>query len=245
MLAKPVMDSVQTARQLRSAGKINESFALVRNSSSSKQIPTSVVWQHQPLWWDDLAAGICVLSRRRGSDATFIQQLWADSEFAYRFHRLAVRIPPQLAELERILHSEYVSVIGDLNSLHWVVRDQQRRPWGVLSLTNISLSHKRAEVLLGVRAGAPFGLATAAMLLLFRFYFGVLKFHKLYTLTFDDNAHSLKGVLHLGFKQEGRLRQHFFDAATGKFVDMVQAGLLADAAFSAANRRLMQRLQFN
>ncbi|MES2605940.1 MAG: GNAT family protein [Pseudomonadota bacterium] len=235
-----VMEKVQTARQLRAEGKIKESFELLK--SSQEKIHDSVLWQHQPLFWADLKAGNCLLTRRRGSDAAFISELWSDAEFVQRFHRMALRIPQQQSELARVLNSEYVSLISDLNSLHWMVKDKQGKAWGILSLTNISLSHKRAEVLLGVKADAPFGLATAAMLVLFRFYFEVLKFHKLYTLTFDDNAHPLRGVLHLGFKEEGRFREHFHDQSTGQFVDMVQAGLLAEEAFSAGNKRLMQRL---
>lgn len=243
------MDIVNTARVLRASGKIKESFDLVQGNSKgadmgTNAIPASLVWQHQTFFWDDIQGGKCLLTRRKGTDAGFIQSLWRDADFAYRFHRLAARVPQQLADLERILNSEYVSLMTDLNSIHWVIRDIQREPWGVLSLTNISLVHKRAEVLLGVRSGAPFGLATAAMLLLFRFYFGVMKFQKLYTLTFDDNQHSLRGVLHLGFKTEGRFRKHFYDQSTQAFVDMVQAGLLAEEAFSAANKRLMHRLNF-
>ena len=237
------MDLVQSARQLRAEGRITESYRLVRDSGV--RIDDSVIWQHQPLFWADHAGGDCMLTRRKGSDASFIRELFSDKDFGHRFHRGAVRIPHQQADLERILASEYVSLVSDLNSLHWVVRDKQRKPFGVLSLTNISLTHRRAEVLLGVPRGAPFGLATAAMLLLFRFWFGVLKCQKLYTLTFDDNEHSLRGVLHLGFKVEGRLRRHFYDVSTQAFVDIVQAGLLADEAFSANNKRLMTRLRFN
>jgi RimJ/RimL family protein N-acetyltransferase len=239
------MNVIQTARQLRAEGKITESFEVVRNSSNGNRSNDNLVWQHQPFFWADVKAGNCLLTRRRGSDADFIRVLWSDEAFVRRFHRSAPQLPREHAALERILTSEYVSLISDTGSMHWVVRDAKRQPWGVLSLTNISLSHKRAEVLLGVQDGAPFGLPTAAMLMLFRFYFEVMKFHKLYTLTFDDNAHSLKGVLHLGFKTEGRLRQHFHDASTHTYIDMVQAGLLANEAFTTSNKRLMQRLLRN
>ncbi len=240
-----IKEVLKTARQLRAEGKIKESFELVQSSTGTNKIPDSLVWQHQTFFWNDISAGNCLLTRRQGSDASFIKKLWADAEFVHRFNRLAARIPQQLTDLERILNSEYVSLVTDSNSIHWIVRDKWRKPWGVISLTNISLTHKRAEVLMGVMAGAPFGLATAAMLLLFKFYFGVLRFQKLYTLTFDDNEHSLRGVLHLGFKTEGRFRNHFYEQSTNSFVDLVQAGLLAEEAFSASNKRLMQRLNLN
>lgn len=231
---------MQAARNLRAEGRILDSYKLVQG-----KIGEGLVWQHQPVFWQEIAAGNCLLTRRNGPDAAFIRQLWSEQDFAYRFNRTAAKIPQQQADLERILKSEYVSLLSDLNSLHWVVRDSQREPWGVLSLTNVSLAHQRAEVLGGLRKGAPFGMGAAAMLLLFRFWFGVLRFRKLYALTFDGNEHSLRSALHLGFKVEGRLRQHCLDPVTRTFVDVVQAGLLAEDAFSASNERLMRRLQFN
>ena len=155
-------DLIQAARQLRAEGRIADSYHLVQQASKDGQgIDASLVWQHKPLFWEELAAGCCRLTRRNAADAAFIKELWSDQEFARRFHRLAVRIPQKLADLERILGSEYAALVSDLNSLHWVIRDEGRKPWGVLSLTNISLAHQRAEVLLGVRKGAPFGLVAA------------------------------------------------------------------------------------
>jgi RimJ/RimL family protein N-acetyltransferase len=240
-----VTDVIQTARQLRAQGKIRESFELVRSNAGAKTRQSALLWQHQPFFWDDVAGGNCILTRRCGTDAAFIHSLWQNTAFVQQFNRMAVRIPQDYAVLERILNSEYTSLVGDLNSLHWIVRDDKQTPWGILSLTNISLAHRRAEVLLGVADAAPFGLATAAMYTLFRFFFRTMQFHKLYTLTFDDNPHALKGVMHLGFSIEGRMRQHFRDQVTGDYIDMVQAGLLADEAFSTRNTRLMRRLNFN
>lgn len=234
---------VQTARQLRSQGRIRESYELIKGNPDTRH--SALLWQHQPFFWDILTGGNCRLTRRCGSDASFIHRLWQDIAFIQQFNRSAANIPQDQSVLARILDSEYASLISDLNSLHWVVRDDKQAPWGILSLTNISLAHKRAEVLLGVADGAPFGLATAAMYVLFGFFFRTMQFHKLYTLTFDDNPHSLKGVQHLGFSIEGRMRQHFRDPVSGHYIDMVQAGLLADEAFSTRNKRLMRRLNFN
>lgn len=237
-------DCIKTARQLRAAGRIRESYELVQKSEALSN-QHLLLWQHQPFFWQDIKGGNCLLTRRSSRDASFIRDLWQDRAFVRQFHRMAVKIPQESAVLQRILDSEYVSLIGDRDSLHWTVRAGQGDPFGVLSLTNISMQHKRAEVLLGVRRDAPFALAPSAMLLVFRFFFKTMGFHKLYTLTFDDNPRALKGVLHLGFRKEGRLRDHFFDAATGNFVDLVQAGLLASDAFSTSNERMMRRLQLH
>ncbi len=101
------------------------------------------------------------------------------------------------------------------------MRSRAGTPFGLLSLTDVSPQHRRAEVLLGVLPEAPFAIVTTAMLLLFQFFFRVVRFNKLYALVFTDNSHSLKSTLHLGFRQEG---------------------LLAQDAFSPGNLRLMRKL---
>lgn len=183
-----------------------------------------------------------MLTRRNAPDAAFIRSLWSNKEFIHSFHRLAGKLPDDQQELRNILGKEYVSLISDVNSIHWIVRDSKANPWGILSLTNISIAHERAEVLLGVLPGAPFGLATAAMLLLFKFFFQTMKFQKLFTLTYDDNEGSIAGVLHLGFQLEGRFRNHIKEPTTNQFVDLVQASLLSDEVFSPRNLRLAKRL---
>lgn len=184
----------------------------------------------------------CLLTRRNGGDATFMRTLWADPGFMQSFHRLAPPLPEEDSELFRVLNVECQSAIKQSRAIHWVVKTPNDQSWGLLSLTDISLQHKRAEVLLGVLPGAPFGLATAAMLMLFHFYFKANRFNKLYSLVFADNPHSLKGTLHLGFKQEGLLRRHTLDPTRNIYFDVIQTGLLAEEAFSKSNIKLMKKL---
>jgi RimJ/RimL family protein N-acetyltransferase len=96
--------------------------------------------------------------------------------------------------------------------------------------------------MLGVLPDAPNGLSVSAMLILFQFFFKAMNFNKLYSLVYDDNMHSLKGTLHLGFKEEGRLRKHILDPKSGKYVDLIQTGLLAEDAVNPTTKKLMQRL---
>lgn len=184
----------------------------------------------------------CILTRRNAGDAAFLRTLWADPVFMHAFHRLAPPLPSEDAELHRILNAEYQNPIGKSRALHWIVRAPNGKPWGLLSLTDISLQHKRAEVLLGVLPGSPFGLATAAALMLFHFFFHEKKFNKLYSVVFADNPHSLKTTLHLGARQEGLLRRHTLDPSRQTYVDAIQTGILAEDAFSVKNQRLVQKL---
>jgi RimJ/RimL family protein N-acetyltransferase len=140
------------------------------------------------------------------------------------------------------LQNEYAALLDESHALHWIIRSSDGHPWGLLSLTDISRPSKKAEVLLGVLPNAPLGLATAAILVLFQFFFKAMKFNKLYSLVYKDNLRSLKSTLHLGFKIEGDLRQEIIDPKTGNFVDLIRTGLLAEDAFNASNIRLMDRL---
>lgn len=212
-------------------------------SETSKQEGfTGLAWEHQPIFWYEIEAGICKLTRRNSGDTAFIQELWRNEDFMYSFHRHASVIKKTKEELEEILEREFISTVVESKSLHWIVRDKESKPWGILSLTEISLTHKRAEVMLGILPNSPKGLSIAAMLIIFQFYFKGMKFNKLYAYIYDNNLHSLKSTLHLGFKEEGCLRKHVFDPKLNKYVDLIQTSILAEDAFNPMAKRLMQRL---
>lgn len=227
---------------LRSNRRFKEAYQWVAEQATRQKHLQGLVWEHQPIFWGDIQAGICKLTRRNGSDAAFVEALWRNDDFVYSFHRHAATFLKGRRDLAKILEQEFLATIGLSKSLHWIVRDIDSNPWGILSLVDISLIHQRAEVMLGVLPGAPFGLSTAAMLTLFQFYFRALKFKKLYSFVYDDNPHSLKGTLHLGFKIEGRLRKHVLDPRSGNYLDLIQTGLLAEDAFTPDTAKLMRRL---
>jgi len=230
------------AKELRFAYQFDEAFKFIVESSNKIQIPNEVVWSHQPILWSDISAGICKLTRRKKEDAEFISEIWKNKDFIYQFHRQAKNVSENIDILRQTLDQEYISTLNENNQLHWIVKDKANKAYGLLSLTNISITNKSAEVLLGVLPEAPLGLATASMLVLFQFFFKALNFHKLYSFVYEDNPHSLKGTLHLGFKQEGLLRKHIIDPLSGKYVNLIQTGLLASEADTFPNKKLMERL---
>jgi RimJ/RimL family protein N-acetyltransferase len=187
------------------------------------------------------AAGTTLLPRGP-EHAPFLRELWADRPFMHDFHRHAAPLPADDAVLRERLERERGAPLERTRALHWVVAGGDGRPWGLLSLVDIHPQHRRAELLIGVRRGAPFGTAPAAMLLAFELAFARLRLNKLYALIPADNPHSLRGALHLGFREEGRLREHWVDAQAGRAIDVIHAGLLASEAFSPTNERLAARL---
>jgi len=126
--------------------------------------------------------------------------------------------------------------------LHWVMRDKDMRPWGLLSLTDISTQHRRSEVLIGVMDGAPYGIAVAAMLCLFSFYFNIMRFNKMVALIYNDNPRALTSAIKLGFHLEGCLREHVLDQKSSEHLDIMQLGLLKNEALSSKNIERFQRL---
>ena len=232
---------LQLARQLRAEGKFTESYQLVNSELGSLPESASLVWQHQSFFWSNIHSGPCILTRRHGADADFMRALWADLNFKQNFHRQAPELPAG-DELKRVLNLEFIALLSESKSIHWVIRDKKSCPWGLLSLTDISIQHRRAEVLIGLKDGAPLGLTIAAMLSLFQFFFGVMKFRKMFALIYGDNPHALKVALKLGFKLEGHLKEHMQDPRSQIFVDLLQLGIFKSDAFGQKNTELAIRL---
>ena len=230
------------ARDLRFSGNIQESFNLIKEQCSHLPNYKQLIFQHQPLFWSSMSAGICVLTRRNASDAEFIRKLWRDKEFKYRFHRHAPELPHSDEKLNLTLQTEFAALIGESRALHWIVRDVRSQPQGILSLVDISLMHKKAELLLGVLPSSPSGLSVASMLIIFKFFFNALRMNKLYVIVFSDNLHALKGVLHLGFKIEGEFKNELYDPSSNQLVDVTRLAINREAAFSEKNKKLMAKL---
>jgi len=232
----------QKSQYLRAQYKFNEAFELVSKAVNQLKLPNDIIWTHQPILWSNISAGMCQLTRRQKKDAEFIVKIWENKEFVYQFHRHAPPLTMNIDSLRSILDKEYFATLSELNQIHWIIRDKSEKPFGLLSLTNVSLTNRSAEVLVGVLPESPLGLATAAMLIVFQFFFKSMGFHKLYSFIYEDNPHSLKGTLHLGFIKEGFLRQHILDPKTGKFMNLIQTGILSSEFETPSNMRLMDRL---
>ena len=241
MLNDRVRHIIELARQARLEGNFEYGFNIMKGELSKFPEHEALVWQHQTFFWSNIHAGSYSLTRRDSSDADFIESLWGDTNFRRRFHRQAVDLPPRV-QLEKLLRGEFLSLIGESKALHWIIRDKIGQAQGLLSLTEISMQHRRAEVLLGLSPKAPVGMAAAAIFMLFQFFFRAMKFFKLVSMIYTDNDLALRTTVHLGFRIEGMLRGHMLDPASGHYVDMYQLGLLENEAFGLTNQRLMARL---
>jgi hypothetical protein len=227
---------------LRREKNFQQAFDYVSSEIDPDSPHASVIWQHNPIFWSDISAGSCVLTRRNSGDHAFLREIFSEPGFGRSFHRNTNALPDDTSKLQKILDEEMTSILSETRALHWVIRDTSRKAWGLLSLCEVSLTHKRSEVLMGMLPHAPTGLSASAMLILYEFYFKFMKFNKLISFIYKDNPNSLKSTLHLGFKLEGELLEHNLDPEIGRFVDVIQLGLNRSRAFSQANQRLAQRL---
>jgi len=227
---------------LRREKKFHQAFEYVSGLIAPDSTYATLLWQHSPIFWSDISAGQCILTRRNAGDHAFVRELFDLPGFRRSFHRNANPLPKDNTLLQSKLDEEMTSILFESGALHWVVRDAHRQPWGLLSLCDVSLTHQRAEILMGMRPNAPLGLTASAMLMVFEFYFKFMKFNKLISFVYKDNPNSLKSTLHLGFQLEGELRQHNLDLETGQFLDVTQLGLNKGQVFSQSNQRLAQKL---
>ena len=70
------------------------------------------------------------------------------------------------------------------------------------------------------------------------FAFSKIGIHKLISYVYGDNPKSQRNTLHLGFQQEGLLKSHVVDPASGERLDLYINGCLSTEFFQ--NKTLMK-----
>ena len=97
---------------------------------------------------------------------------------------------------------------------------------GTIGLFDITMRHQRATLksmrILPQYQGKNIGLEATNLIV--DYGFNVLNLNKITCDLFEDNIARLKGLLKLGFKKEGVLKQHYFHQ--GKFKDAAIYSLL-------------------
>ena len=233
-------DFINTCKELRKKHQFQKAYDFLKQASTSIDL-SELVFLHNPIFWMDIKAGKCHLSRRKSEDADFISSLWSDDSFLYRFHRLARKLPKDINEVAKLLDDEYIATLSESNTLHWVIKDHNNNKQGILSLVNISLGNRNAEILIGMKENAPLGIGISAMLLLFHYYFSNMQFNKLTAHIFEDNKLSLESAKHIGFKVDGVMRQQVIDPKTKNFKDLYLLSMLRTEFDNNLNKRLVKR----
>lgn len=117
---------------------------------------------------------------------------------------------------------------GDRQEFVIVDRDADRAV-GTIGLSHIDRRYRRAEygILIGEPAARGRGIAREASRLLLDHAFGPLGLCRVYLHVFPDNEPALRLYRRLGFRLEGRLRDHVWKG--GRFRDVIVMGLVRRA----------------
>lgn len=229
-------------RQLRRSGRFDTARALLASALARRNDPAlqHLAWQHEAFWWQPLPGRSVRLERRGPGDLALVRRCWADRDFMRRFHRSAAPLPASDDALREALQREATAIPGEAHALHWTVH-AGGQAWGFVSVTEIVLPQRRAELLVGVLPGCSARVSVEASHLALAFLARRAGIERLTAHFYPDNTHAIASARSLGFEIEGVLRGYLREP-DGSRSDLVVAGLLLDASFFERTARLRQRL---
>jgi UDP-4-amino-4,6-dideoxy-N-acetyl-beta-L-altrosamine N-acetyltransferase len=119
---------------------------------------------------------------------------------------------------------------------YWIAETlAEGEPIGAIGLLDIDWRNRRAElgrVLVAPGGGRRSGYGRELCELALRYAFDHLNLHRVQLDVFADNQAAVELYRQLGFREEGRLRQHVF--ARGRYRDVLVFSLLSDERPSGA-----------
>jgi RimJ/RimL family protein N-acetyltransferase len=210
-----------------------------------------------PQWVGETACQGYRLRSTTEADVPFFQACFSDDEFMNKFHPVTSR--QRSADVLKRSLKKIPYPVAQIRAVHRVIEarntaepsfDRSYCPEtpalrGLVSLVEIDVTNRRAEMLIGVPAvevrGSGIGLTAA--LLMFDFAFNQIGLKKLTTAIIGDNTHSHRSTLAAGFTEEGFRRQHVRIPQTVRWVDSRDYGLVnEDFRLNTRLARLSQRL---
>ncbi len=174
--------------------------------------------------------GVRVKLVRAGPDYTdFLYDCYQNNQFM-DLYRLAHNRALTKDDIYQRLCTEYKKLPQELKRIEWVILKidgSNEIPIGLGALADYQQGHQRGEFLLGIpeKCYQKTALSLEASLLIFEFAFQQAKLHKLVSFVYGYNHLAQKNTLHLGFKQEGILKEHIHTQKG--FIDLFQNALLS------------------
>lgn len=229
-------------RSLRRGGRIDEARSLL--AEHLKRYPDgrlqSLAWQHEAFWWRPLQGPRVRLQRRGPEDLALARRCWADADFMARFNRMAPPLPAEDAALRELLQRERATIVGEAHALHWTIYSDGQA-LGFVSVTNISLGHRRGEYLIGIHGGCSPWVGPEASHLALGFLARQARIERLTAYYYPENLHAIEVSQKLGFAIEGTMRG-YLRQPDGTRGDLVVAGLLLDDAYFTRHSRIRRKL---
>jgi diamine N-acetyltransferase len=169
--------------------------------------------------------------------APFLQTCYQNTAFMTLYRLLHHSQQPSLQQIvQRLSAAQPVPP----NHFEWVI-ERHSKPIGLASLADYQPNHGRAELLIGLLQPQSSGIGVEACLLVLDFAFNTLQLHKLSALVYSHNPQAQQNVAHIGFQQEGILREHL--QYKQSWIDVYQNSLLEqEFRTSETLRRLSIRL---
>lgn len=239
----PRSDLPRRLRGLRAEGRLDRARELLAGALASNegQPLAELSRQHESFWWEPLRGPRVTLVRRGPDDLELIRRCWRDDDFRRQYRRALVPLPEDNAALLALLWDEHYGLVEETHSLHWAIRSGARG-LGLVSLVDIDLAQRRAELVIGYTTRATVRQALEAALLAASFAAERAGLGRLSAYFGPDDPRALRAAEQLGFEREGLLRGYEPGSAGGPRVDLVVAGMLIDGPLPARTARFRQRL---
>lgn len=117
-------------------------------------------------------------------------------------------------------------------NLHLAITDETDEYLGTISLKNVNMEHRSAEMAISVRKKVRgHGVAMRAVGLLLARSFNEMGLHRIYLTVLADNITAIRFYEKCGFTYEGELRDHLF--INGHYISWKLYGML-DSEYSEA-----------
>jgi [ribosomal protein S5]-alanine N-acetyltransferase len=158
------------------------------------------------------------------SDSGALFELFGDPTVTRFWGFATLRDPSDVEELLRSIHEGAAS--GTL--LQWGIVSNDGGPLiGTVTLAAVDRDHRRAELGVALRpASEGRGYAREAARIVLDYGFNELALHRVVADVDPRNVSSIRLLERLGFRYEGRLREHYFQS--GEWQDGEMFGLLSE-----------------
>lgn len=163
-----------------------------------------------------------ILREFRQEDLSGIRS-WVNDYDTTRFLGAGYSRPQSWEQTEQYLNS---LLNGEAGGVQLAIAEKEtRRYLGQCSLMMIDYTARRAEMAIVLAPDSvSHGYGREAIILLLDYAFLQLNLNRVFLQVHADNERAIRVYEKCGFRQEGRLREHFY--RDGHYIDALQMGLL-------------------
>ncbi|MBK7352973.1 MAG: hypothetical protein IPI97_06380 [Nitrosomonas sp.] len=171
-------------------------------------------------------------------DFQFLQQCYGNNDFMEQFLPMGRKNQSNEAIFNALKHNKFP--VAQFRAMHRIIKKNQAidqtepgsqyrenlKSIGLVSLIDIQIAHRRAELLMGFPNESDRQFASSVvMLLIFDFAFNQIGLQKLTSLVLANNTHSQRSTEAIGFLREGFKKKHFRHPKSYEWLDCYENGL--------------------